>query len=145
MTTIVFTTRSSASLSLFIMLRGRSEHIQFIPPSVYGKVGEATFATCDENVIKALREHPYFNYIFFVKEEIKGSDKPSATAKKSAEDYLQNKDTAIVDSTVTTKKMAAAFIQGQFNEFFSPESTTVEEMKIEAARRWNVLFEKWGE
>jgi hypothetical protein len=38
--------------------------------------------------------------------------------------------------------MAIAYIQGMYGESFT--ATTVEDMKREAAQKWNTLFPKWG-
>ena len=66
----------------------------------------------------------------------------SEFAVKTIEDDLADPENAIIVESVTTKGMAVAYIQGMYGESFT--ATTVEDMKREAAQKWNVIFPKWG-
>lgn len=61
---------------------------------------------------------------------------------KAIEDDLADPENATIVESVTTKGMAVAYIQGMYGESFT--ATTVEDMKREAAQKWNVIFPKWG-
>lgn len=114
-----------------------------MPPVFFGIAYESTYSTSDKDIIEALKRHPDFNVIFFVKTEDADAPKVVETTKpKTIEDELRDPETAVYDETVTTKTMAVAYIQGMFDENFT--STTVEDMKREAARKWNVIFKNWG-
>lgn len=139
----VFTTKRPSNLALCLKIRGSYRTIRFTPPVYFGIAYPSTFSTGDEDIIAAMKKHPDFNVTFFVKEEVDTKPKVVESAKvKPLEEELRDPTTAIYDDTVTTKSMAVAYIQGNFEETFS--STSVDEMKREAARRWNVIFTKWG-
>jgi hypothetical protein len=110
-------------------------------------MGKACFTTSDTELIEAMKADPKFNTFYFVKEEIMDEvieEYATIVKGKAIEDELADPDTAIHNETVTTKQMAIAFIQGTFDESFSQPNMSVDEMKREAARRWNVIFDKWG-
>lgn len=114
-----------------------------MPPVFFGIAYESTYSTSDKDIIEALKKHPDFNVTFFVKTEDADTPKVVETTKpKTIEDELRDPETAVYDETVTTKTMAVAYIQGMFDENFT--STTVEDMKREAARKWNIIFKNWG-
>lgn len=139
----VFTTRDRSHYNLSVKVDNTWRTVKFEPPVIHGNVLQSTFSTSDPKLTKALKEHPWFDKIFFVQRTI--DDTPTAPAKvKTIEEELKDPDTAIRNESVTTKQMAIAFIQGSFSETFSAPNLSVEEMKREAARRWNVLFVKWG-
>lgn len=138
-----FTTHGIQQLSLLIKAGDKTRSVIFTVPCVYGNMGKACFTTSDAELIKALKASPMFNVFYFVKEEI--NDEPeqtSETATKSIEDELRDPSTAVYDETVTTKGMAVAYIQGNYDGVFT--TSTVEDMKREAARKWNVIFKNWG-
>lgn len=114
-----------------------------MPPVFFGIAYESTYSTSDKDIIEALKKHPDFNVTFFVKAE--DADVPKvveAPKPKTIEDELGDAENAIIVETVTTKGMAVAYIQGMYGESFT--ATTVEEMKREAAQKWNTIFPKLG-
>lgn len=140
----IFTTRCRLNLDLTLKVGERFRSVKFTFPVIYGNAGESTFSTHDDELADALKKHKDFNVVFFLKEEI-GSVTSVATetaATKSIEDELCDPDNAIIVESVTTKGMAVAYIQGMYGESFI--ATTVEDMKREAAKKWNTLFPKWG-
>lgn len=140
----IFTTRDSSNYTFNVLVGGRNRTINFIPPILYGHASEATFSTGDAALVEALKKHPYFGSVFFIKEVIESSATKPSQAAATIEDELKDPSSAIHCETVTTKAMAITYIQGMFEESFSAPNMTVEEMKREAARRWNVIFDKWG-
>lgn len=138
-----FTTKCPLNLEVFVNINGKFRSAKFVFPVIYGNKGVSTFSTDNKEMIEALKSHPDFNVVFFIKEEPIGDSAEVVIAKSNTiEDELLNPATAVYDESVTTKAMAVAYIQGMYGESF--ESTTVEEMKREAARRWNVVFSNWG-
>lgn len=139
----VFTTKRPSNLALCLKIRGSYRTISFVPPVFFGIAYESTYSTSDKDIIEALKKHPDFNVTFFVKTEDADAPKVVEAPKpKIIEDELRDPETAVYDETVTTKTMAVAYIQGMFDENFT--STTVEDMKREAARKWNIIFKNWG-
>ena len=138
----VFTTKRPSNIALCLKIRGCYRTIRFAPPVYFGIAYESTYSTSDEDVITALKRHPDFNVSFFVKsEEVESSNAIIASKPKTIEDELKDPSTAVYDEAVTTKGMAVAYIQGNYDDVFT--TTTVEEMKREAARKWNVIFKNW--
>ena len=139
-----FTTHGIQQLTLLVQAGETTHKVVFTVPVVYGNMGKACFTTCDKELIKAMKAHHMFGVFFFVKEELSDSDdtEVAATNTKTIEDELKDPATAVYDETVTTKGMAVAYIQGNYDGVFT--ATTVEEMKREAARKWNVIFKNWG-
>lgn len=141
----VFTTKRPSNLALCLKIRGSYRTIRFTPPVYFGIAYPSTYSTSDEAIITAMKKHPDFNVTFFIKEEVDTTPKSAEIVRpKTIEEELKDSETAIRNETVTTKQMAIAFIQGTFGDTFSAPNMSVEEMKREAARRWNVLFVKWG-
>ena len=117
-------------------------NVNFIPSVLFGVRGESTFATRDKDLADAIKAHHYFGTYIFVKRETNETPEVVADAKsKTIEDELRDPETAVYDESVTTKGMAVAYIQGNYDGVFT--TTTVEEMKREAARKWNVIFKNW--
>ncbi len=135
----VFYTREPRNLSLAFVVNGKLRTVTFTTPVLYGNVGNSTFTAHDPDLAKAMKESPYFNTVYYVKEEREDRDN-TTIVQKPIEDELLDPATAIYDDTVTTRRKAVAYIQGKFDEMFT--STTIEDMKREAARRWNVVFTK---
>ncbi len=135
-----FTTHCPLNLEIFVNVNGKFRSAKFTFPVIYGNKGVSTFSTDSVDMVNALKKHPDFNVVFFLKDEPKTIDVAEESKPKTIEDELSDASTAIYDETVTTRRMAIAYIQGKYNEVFS--STTTEEMKREAARRWNVVFTK---
>lgn len=140
----VFTTRCRLNLDLTLKVGDVFRSVKFTFPVIYGNAGESTFATHDDELIEALKKHKDFNVVFFLKEEERSDAEKEAIVKqsKAIEDELTDPENAIIVDSVTTKGMAIAYIQGMYNEGFT--ATTVEEMKREAARKWNTVFPNWG-
>lgn len=140
---IVFTTGGSICPKFCVKVRGRLVNVNFIPSVLFGIRGESTFATRDKDLADAIKAHHYFGTYIFVKREIDEDSKVVEEVKtKTIEDDLIDAKNAIIVESVTTKAMAIAYIQGMYGESFT--ATSVEEMKREAAKRWNTLFPKWG-
>lgn len=143
----VFTTGGSLDLNMGVEVKGEVKYVKFIPAVLYGSKGESLFSTNDADLIDAMKKHHYYGVYYTVKEEINDEcpeNKACDTEKsiKTIEDELRDPETAVYDETVTTKGMAVAYIQGNYDDVFT--ATTVEEMKREAARKWNVIFKNWG-
>lgn len=140
----VFTTKDSSNITLCIEVNKQPKTICFKSPHVFGCAQESTFTTSDSATVEALKNHPYFGSIIFIKKEIEpASVAPKSAGKLSPEDCLRDKATAIHDDTVTGKKMAIAYIQGMFNEPLPENLNSVEDFKIHVARTYNVIFDKW--
>lgn len=136
----IFTTKSTKTIDIGVEVNGKLQRISFMPSVLFGVKGESLFSTADEAVAEALKKHKHYGVYFFLKSE----DAPAANAEKAKtiEDELRDPSTAVYNDTVTTKGMAVAYIQGNYDGVFT--ATTVEEMKREAARKWNVYFKNWG-
>lgn len=139
-----FTTHGIQQLTLMVNVGKITRKVVFTVPCVYGNMGKACFTTGDADLIKAMKADPKFGVFYFVKEEV--LDAPEETISepitKTIEDELRDPATAVYDETVTTKGMAVAYIQGNYDDVFT--TSTVEDMKREAARKWNVIFKNWG-
>lgn len=139
-----FTIGDARNLTLSLKVNGRTRWVTFTFSVIYGNKGASTFSTNDKALIEALKAHPEFNSLFYIAEsdETIEEDTFIGNAPKTIEDELRDPETAIYDETVTTKGMAVAYIQGNYDAIFT--TSTVEEMKREAARKWNVIFKNWG-
>lgn len=138
----LFTTRGSLDLSLAIKVNGVLRKVKFVSSAIYGTKCESLFSA-DAELAEAMKKHPLYGVYFWVKEEPKAVAEVAAVAKpKTIEEELSDIENAIIVESVTTKAMAIAYIQGMYGESFT--ATSVEEMKREAAKRWNTLFPKWG-
>lgn len=136
----IFTTKSTKTIDISVKVNGKSHRVSFMPSVLFGIKGESLYSTADEEITKALKNHKYYGVYFFLKSE----DAPVLIKEetKTIEDELLDPATAVYDETVTTKGMAVAYIQGNYDDVFT--ATTVEDMKREAARKWNVIFKNWG-
>ena len=136
----IFTTKSTKTIDISVKVNGKSHRVSFMPSVLFGIKGESLYSTADEEITKALKNHKYYGVYFFLKSE----DAPVLINEvtKTIEDELLDPATAVYDETVTTKGMAVAYIQGHYDDVFT--ATTVEDMKREAARKWNVIFKNWG-
>lgn len=133
---------SNIDLSFTININGVTRKVKFISSAMYGTKCESLFSA-DAELAKAMKEHPFYGTYYRVKEESKETKAiPEASKTENIEDELSDAENAIIVDSVTTKGMAVAYIQGMFGESFT--ATTVEDMKREAAKKWNVLFPKWG-
>lgn len=114
-----------------------------MPSVLFGVKGESLYSTADDAMVQALKNHKYYGVYFFLKSEDSSTTSTEAVEPaKPIEDDLTDPENAIIVESVTTKGMAVAYIQGMYGESFT--ATSVEEMKREAAKKWNTLFPKWG-
>jgi hypothetical protein len=136
----IFTTKSTKTIDISVKVNGKSHRVSFMPSVLFGIKGESLYSTADEEITQALKNHKYYGVYFFLKSE----DAPVLINEepKTIEDELTDIENAIIVESVTTKGMAVAYIQGMYGESFT--ATTVEDMKREAAQKWNVIFPKWG-
>jgi hypothetical protein len=136
----IFTTKSTKTIDISVKVNGKSHRVSFMPSVLFGIKGESLYSTADEEITQALKNHKYYGVYFFLKSE----DAPVLINEepKTIEDDLTDPENAIIVESVTTKGMAVAYIQGMYGESFT--ATSVEEMKREAAKKWNTLFPKWG-
>lgn len=141
---VTFTTGDARNLTMSIKVNGRTRWVKFTFPVIYGNKGKSTFSTCDKALVEALIKHPEYGSLFYILEAVEENmvDASTDMPNKTIEEELCDPATAVYDETVTTKGMAVAYIQGNYDGVFT--STTVEEMKREAARKWNVYFKNWG-
>ena len=138
----IFTTKSTRTIDICVMVGDKRHRVSFMPSVLFGVKGESLYSTADDAIVEALKNHKHFGVYFFLKSE--DDPAPKKEESKTIEEELPNLDDAIRNETVVTKQMAIAFIQGTFGDTFSSPNMSVAEMKREAARRWNVLFVKWG-
>lgn len=141
---VTFTTGDARNLTMSIKVNGRTRWVKFTFPVIYGNKGKSTFSTCDKALVEALTTHPEYGSLFYILEAVEENmvDASTDMPNKTIEDELLDPATAVYDETVTTKGMAVAYIQGHHDGVFT--TTTVEDMKREAARKWNVIFKNWG-
>lgn len=133
---------SNIDLSFTLKVNGVARKVKFISSAMYGTKCESLFSA-DAELAKAMKEHPFYGTYYRVKEEPKEAEVITEASKaKTIEDELGDAENAIIVESVTTKGMAIAYIQGMYGESFT--ATTVEDMKREAAQKWNTLFPKWG-
>ena len=140
-----FSTKCPLNLDITVKVGDKFRNVVFSIPMVYGNPLASTFTTSDKELIEALKNHRDFGKAFFIEEEILDATEgvsSSEFAVKTIEDDLADPENAIIVESVTTKGMAVAYIQGMYGESFT--ATTVEDMKREAAQKWNVIFPKWG-
>lgn len=139
----IFTTRSPLDISFSVYINGAWRTVKFIPAAMFGVKAESLFVA-DDDLAEAMKKHHWFGVHFFVKNEVKdAADAESATeTSMTIENELTDPENATIVESVTTKGMAIAYIQGMYGESFT--ATTVEDMKREAAQKWNTLFPKWG-
>ncbi len=139
----IFTTKSTKTIDISLKVNGELHRVSFMPSVLFGVKGESLYSTADDAMVQALKNHKYYGVYFFLKSEDSSTISIEAVEPaKTIEDELRDPETAVYDETVTTKGMAVAYIQGNYDDVFT--ATTVEEMKREAARKWNVIFKNWG-
>ena len=137
----VFTTGGSSRLQLYVITSdGRGETVRFEPPVLFGNVGKSTYATCDDKIAQAIKQHPYFGSIVFLKSEESDSEKP---AKQNDEpinyEAMCNSDKPIVVvEEVTSVATATHWLQSNHSAVWS--SRKVESIKAEAAAKYNTIF-----
>ena len=136
------------NLTLSIKVDGRTRWVTFSFPVIYGNRGNSTFSTSDPKLIEALKNHKEFGSLFYIKNndaegvETNENGVNIHADNKAIEEELPTPENATIVESVTTKGMAVAYIQGMYGESFT--ATTVEDMKREAAQKWNTLFPKLG-
>lgn len=137
----VFTTGGSSRLQLYVITEnGCGETVRFEPPVLFGNVGKSTYATCDEKIARAIKQHPYFGSIIFLKSEESDSEKPAQQSEEPT-DYkaMCNPDTPIeVVEEVTSVATAIHWLQSKHSAVWT--SRKVDSIKAEAAAKYNTIF-----
>lgn len=141
MATYKFTSFGSRPMTLYLLVDGRREKIKITPPVFYGNYEKAYYITNDSKIAEALKKHPSFGALFYLESEVDDTPKVAEVVVKP-EDLLVDPVNVIFEESVTSKAKAVAYIQGMYDESFS-NTTSIEEMKKEAARRWNIIFVNW--
>ncbi len=102
------------------------------------------FTTSDKQLQEVLESTKEFGLVY-VLDSIKSKPQKANNIQEqgSIESYLSDKNNVTYNDTVTTKRMAIAYIQGVYGESFSNPTASVDDLKREAARRWNIIFTKW--
>jgi hypothetical protein len=142
MKTFKFTTGDSRSLAIHLIVNGRRVRVHIEPPVAYGFIDKAYYITNDEKIAEALKKHPNYGFLFHLESEVDDTPKVTEVVVVKPEDLLVDPVNVIFEETVTSKAKAVAYIQGMYDESFS-NTTSIEEMKKEAARRWNIIFVNW--
>lgn len=141
MKTYRFVTGDSKSLTLHLIVKGRREKVHIEAPVAYGITDKAYYSTSNEDIAEALKKHPYYGEQFRLESEVDDTPKEVEVVVKP-EDLLTDAENAIYEESVTSKAKAVAYIQGMYDESFA-NTSSIEEMKKEAARRWNIIFVNW--
>lgn len=129
-----------------ILKNGKKRYIRFTGGSRAART-RGFFSTNNEELQRALEADECFNVVYELEAEHNVSTEQSESTsemKQPIEMYLIDVNTAIHDSSVTSKKMARAFIQAEFGGVLPSDPVTVEEMKQYAAQNYNVVFDKWA-
>lgn len=142
MKTFKFTTRSSRSLAVHLIVDGRRERVSIEPPVSFGFIDNAYYITNSEKIAEALKKHPSYGFLFFLESEVDDAPKVEEVVVEKPEDFLDYTKDIIYEDSVNTKTKAVAYIQGMFDEAFN-NTSSVDAMKKEAAQRWNVIFNAW--
>lgn len=142
MKTFKFTTRSSRSLAVHLIVDGRRERVSIEPPVSFGFIDNAYYITNNEKIAEALKKHPNYGFLFFLESEVDDAPKVEEVVVEKPEDFLDYTKDIIYEDSVNTKTKAIAYIQGIIGETFN-NTSSVDAMKKEAAQRWNVIFNAW--
>jgi len=125
---------------------------KFMPVQNQQSIGDYFFYTADKEVVDALKKHPRYNDVFILEQDIQEVEPVvlnsminpvEDTNNISYEDLCTDKENIIKDDTVKNKGMATAYLQSKFNTVFSSDAKTVHEMKVDAAKRFNLVFSSW--
>lgn len=135
----IFTTKSTKTIDISLRVNGELRRVSFMPSVLFGVKGESLYSTADDAMVQALKNHKYYGVYFFLKSE--DTPVPKKEEPKTIEEELSEPTSPIIVESVTNRAMAIAYIQGTYEESFT--STSNEDMRREAARRWNILFPKW--
>lgn len=136
-----FVTREPRNLTMSVTVNGSYRYISFSTPVLYGNVGVSSFTTHDPDLIEALKASPKYGVVFYLDENDEATNSAQVQSAKTIEEELSDPISPIIVESVTNRAMAIAYIQGTYEESFT--STSNEDMRREAARRWNILFPKW--
>lgn len=142
MKTFKFTTGCSRSLAVHLIVDGRRERVSIEPPVSFGFIDNAYYITNNEKIAEALKKHPSYDFLFFLESEVDDAPKVEEVVVEKPEDFLDYTKDIIYEDSVNTKTKAVAYIQGMFDEAFN-NTSSVDAMKKEAAKRWNVIFNAW--
>lgn len=125
------------------MVEGKQVVIRFTGGSRYTQT-RGFYICSDEKIQRALEKDPSFGRVY-VEDKSYNVVRPTVVAApkiERAEGALLDPETAIRDTTVTSRAKAIAYVQGHFDASFV--SSEIPKMKIEAAQRWNVIFTAWN-
>lgn len=142
MKTYKFVTGTTKSVTIHLRVNGRSERVNIEAPVSYGITDKAYYITTNEDIAEALKKHPFFGEQIFLESEVDDAPKVAEVVAEKPEDFLDYTKDIVYEDSVNTKTKAVAYIQGMFGETFS-NTSSVDAMKKEAAKRWNVIFNAW--
>lgn len=111
------------------------------------------YITSDKELQKAIESSKMFGVEFFLENteddvvEVKAEEKVEevaeevAPATKTYEEYLANPDEVVRETTVTTLQKAKMWLQATHGKTF--KGVTKDDIRKEAAEKYNTLFENW--
>ena len=128
------------------------QKVQFEPVVGIGYIKNSIFSTNNEEVIAALKKHREYGSLFSIQEEGRESDPikvPSSVAypagriedSSDLRSLLPDPEHVVEESTVTSVQMANNWLQRNHNCVF--EATRAKDIRIEAAKKYNVIFTNW--
>lgn len=128
------------------------QKVQFEPVVGFGYIKNSIFSTNDEEVIDALKKHREYGSLFSIQEEGRESDLPRTTSTvayptsrpeetSDLRSLLPDPEHVIEEPSVTSVQMANNWLQRNHNCVF--EATRAKDIRIEAAKRYNVIFTNW--
>ncbi len=129
-----------------------TQKVQFEPVIGFGYIKNSIFSTNDEEVIAALKKHREYGSLFSIQEEGRESDPvkvpsniayPEGRIEGSSDlrSLLPDPENVIEETTVTSAQMANNWLQRKHGCVF--EATRAKDIRIEAAKKYNVIFVNW--
>lgn len=139
----IFASRQARRYSTYVETSKGLVRVEFDPVVMWGRIVESIYATEKEEVVEALKKHPHYGVVFNIRKEGEVDDAPveKVAPSNNPKDYLAKDKPVIEEETVTSAATASLWLQKEKGEVF--ESTKVAEMKIEAAKKWNIIFKNW--
>ncbi len=138
-----FTLNDHSRLELYVIrANGQGSTVRFVPPVLFGNVGVSTFTTNDDALAAAIKKHPYYGQIVFLREEVaNAAETPKTVTVAESKDYAAlcdaTKPIVTVDA-VTSIAAANHWLQSEHGQVFS--SKKIDDIKSEAASKYNTLF-----
>lgn len=137
-----FTTKDSSRIEICVTLSNKEGiPVKFVPPVLFGNVGKSTYTTCNDEIAAAVKSHPYFGSIIFLKSEESEAEKVVQEQNTAPADYAamcnQEKPIETVED-VTTVATAVHWLQSTHSAVWS--SKKIADIKTEAAAKYNTLF-----